>query len=206
MLDLSCIQPAIRNVSSFQHYFYLLFDIFGIIFHDFVEESLTVSLKIGKIILIAVGRKFDYMLITKETDYALRILRALFSGTKMPVAKIAEQESIPSQFAYKILKKLSRAGYVEILRGASGGYQINESAAQSTLLDVICVVDGDPLLIDCLEEDASCPACRRPNDCRLYREFSRIQQVLLRELAAKPLRELIGPSLGRDSFFSSIFD
>ena len=146
------------------------------------------------------------MLITKETDYALRILRVLFGGEKMPVGQIAEEESIPSQFAYKILKKLSRAGLVEILRGVNGGYKVAPNAEQSTLLDIIRIVAGEPLLLDCLEPQAGCPACRRVTDCRLQREFSRIQQVLLKELSAKPLRELIGPAARRDSFFSSIFD
>ena len=146
------------------------------------------------------------MLITRETDYALRILRALFDGEKMSVAQISEQESIPSQFAYKILKKLSRAGMVEILRGVNGGYRMSPESDQSTILDVIRVVEGEPLLLDCLEPDAQFAACRRVTDCRLQREFSRVQQILLKELAAKPLRELIGPSSRRDSFFSSIFD
>lgn len=152
------------------------------------------------------GKGRFQMLITKETDYALRILRALFQGEKMPVGKIAEEESIPSQFAYKILKKLSRAGLVEILRGVNGGYKISSSAEQANLLDIIRIVEGEPLLLDCLEPQAQCPACRRVTDCRLQREFSRIHGILLKELSAKPLRDLIGPSSRRDSFFSSIFD
>ncbi|MCI8496811.1 MAG: Rrf2 family transcriptional regulator [Clostridiales bacterium] len=146
------------------------------------------------------------MLITKETDYALRILRALFDGQKLSVAQISEKESIPSQFAYKILKKLSRAELVEIFRGVGGGYRISPDAAQATLLDIIRIIEGEPLLLDCLEPQAECSACRRVSDCRLQREFARVQQILVRELSAKPLRELIGPSSRRDSFFSSIFD
>ena len=61
------------------------------------------------------------MLITRETDYALRILQSLLNGEKKSVGEISEQELIPQQFAYKIIKKLSQAGFVQILRGADGG-------------------------------------------------------------------------------------
>ena len=39
------------------------------------------------------------MIITKETDYALRILRVLLDGEKHSVAEMSETELIPTQFA-----------------------------------------------------------------------------------------------------------
>ena len=38
------------------------------------------------------------MIITKETDYALRILRVLLDGEKHSVAEMSETELIPTQF------------------------------------------------------------------------------------------------------------
>ena len=46
------------------------------------------------------------MLITRETDYALRILRTLSDGKSYTAGELAERESLPQKFAYKILKKL----------------------------------------------------------------------------------------------------
>ena len=57
------------------------------------------------------------MIITKETDYALRILRVLMDGEKHSVAEMSETELIPNQFAYQILRKLS-AGNLGVSRGA----------------------------------------------------------------------------------------
>ena len=48
------------------------------------------------------------MIITKETDYALRILRVLLDGEKHSVAEMSETELIPNQFAYQILRKALR--------------------------------------------------------------------------------------------------
>ena len=52
------------------------------------------------------------MVITRETDYALRILRALLDGKLHTAGQIAQDELLPQAFAYKILKKLEKAGLV----------------------------------------------------------------------------------------------
>ena len=56
------------------------------------------------------------LLITRETDYALRILRALSQGVCLTVGEIAEKESLPHKFTYKIMKKLEKAGIIRIIR------------------------------------------------------------------------------------------
>ena len=56
------------------------------------------------------------MIITKETDYALRILRVLLDGEKHSVAEMSETELIPNQFAYQILRKLSAGNLVRVSR------------------------------------------------------------------------------------------
>lgn len=57
------------------------------------------------------------MLITRETDYALRILSILALGQQFTAGELCEQELVPRQFGYKILKKLDRGGLIEITRG-----------------------------------------------------------------------------------------
>ena len=64
------------------------------------------------------------MLLSRETDYALRILQSLLGGERKSVGEISREELIPQQFAYKIMKKLSNAGLVDITRGADGGCRL----------------------------------------------------------------------------------
>ena len=52
------------------------------------------------------------LLITREADYALRIMRALAGGEQRTAADICQQEQIPDQFVYKIAKKLEKAGFL----------------------------------------------------------------------------------------------
>ena len=47
------------------------------------------------------------MLITRECDYAVRVLRAMAEEKRVSVNEICEKELITAPFAYKILKKLT---------------------------------------------------------------------------------------------------
>ena len=82
------------------------------------------------------------MIITKETDYALRILRVLLDGEKHSVAEMSETELIPNQFAYQILRKLSAGNLVQVSRGALGGCELSCDLDATSLYDGRCDPDG----------------------------------------------------------------
>ena len=58
------------------------------------------------------------MLFTKESDYAIRVIRALQDGGKKTIKELCELEQIPSAFGYKILQKMNKSGskYAEAQR------------------------------------------------------------------------------------------
>ena len=90
------------------------------------------------------------MFITRECDYAARVLRALSGETRLSVNEICEKESITAPFAYKILKKLQKAGIVKGYRGVHGGYAMNKSLGELTLFDVYKAIDPDLFIIECM--------------------------------------------------------
>ena len=55
------------------------------------------------------------MLFTRESDYAIRVVRALKDGEKKSIRQICAVEEIPEAFCYKIVKKLEHAGVVAIV-------------------------------------------------------------------------------------------
>mgnify|MGYP002796353524 CR=1 FL=1 len=77
------------------------------------------------------------MVITRETDYALRILRALLGGDLRTVGQIAQDELLPQAFAYKILKKLERAGLIEVTRGTTGGCRLVADLSRISLKEIL---------------------------------------------------------------------
>ena len=67
------------------------------------------------------------MIITKKSDYAIRICRALEDGEIHNVTEICEKENVPRAFAYKILRELEMNDMVKSERGNKGGYYLNIS-------------------------------------------------------------------------------
>ena len=60
------------------------------------------------------------MLITRRSDYAMRIFRALQDGKVHNVREICTKEDIPKAFAYKIFAGAGTGGFREIGTRQSG--------------------------------------------------------------------------------------
>jgi Rrf2 family protein len=132
------------------------------------------------------------LLITRETDYALRILRVLSDGQRATTGDICQKELLPQQFTYKILKKLERAGLIQISRGADGGCQLVADLNKVSLYDLTQIMEGDHLISTCTKPGHQC-AWRQQYDCTcsVNKHLLQIQHVLDSELRARSLRQIL---------------
>lgn len=132
------------------------------------------------------------MIITRETDYALRILRALKDGNRYSISEITEKEMIPKQFAYKILQKLTKAELIEATRGAKGGCRLKADLKGLTLYDLIGVIDNrTKTLIQCMEPGFKCPIQEGSDGCNVHRKLGVIELGIEKELKAHTLQDLL---------------
>ena len=132
------------------------------------------------------------MLITRECDYAVRVLRAMAGKKRVSVNEICEKELITAPFAYKILKKLQRSGLVRGYRGVHGGYSLNCDLDRITLYDVYTTIDPEMFIIDCLEPGYDCVRNGADGqECSVHCELCEIQEELTRMLKRKSLEKLI---------------
>lgn len=132
------------------------------------------------------------MLITRECDYAVRVIRALSDEERLSVNDICEREEITAPFAYKILKKLQKAKIVRGYRGVHGGYSLKKSISELTLLDVYLAIDSGMYIIECMNPKKKC--CRDEKlegGCEVHQELSRIQNNLQQMLSEKTLQEIL---------------
>jgi Rrf2 family protein len=130
------------------------------------------------------------MFITRESDYAVRIIRELADGGKKTVQEISAGEQVPVPFAYKILKKLEKGGLVQGFRGAGGGYRLMKKISVITLFDVMTAVDGRLLLSECMDHDYRCPLREGGRQCKVHAEFARIQGLILAGLKERSLAQI----------------
>ncbi len=131
------------------------------------------------------------MLITRECDYAIRIIRALSSGDIMNVPTICVKESLTSAITYKMARKLEKAGLIKSYRGSAGGYALNCDLERTTLYDILTVIDSKMLLIECMQSGYDCSVNQPKHPCLAHREFLRIQMNLNKELKECSLAKLL---------------
>ena len=96
--------------------------------------------------------------ITRRSDYACRILRALCTheGEFRSVAEIAKEEDIPYSFARSIQHDLVKAGLLRTERGARGGVTMAVKCADVTLYDVMLTVQDKFGISPCSQDPKYC--------------------------------------------------
>lgn len=131
------------------------------------------------------------MLLSRETDYALRILQSLLGGERKSVGEISNAELIPQQFAYKIIKKLSKAGLVDITRGVEGGCKLIVDLEQVSLYDLMSATDGICEVNNCTAPGYQCPRRDKKGGCSTHVKLISIQRKLDNELRSYTLKSLL---------------
>jgi len=131
------------------------------------------------------------MLLSRETDYALRILQSLLGGERKSVGEISREELIPQQFAYKIMKKLSNAGLVDITRGVDGGCQLIADLEKVSLYDLMAATDGICEVNNCMDPAFQCPRREKKGGCATQKSLISIQRKLDNELRSYSLKSLL---------------
>lgn len=129
------------------------------------------------------------MLFTKESDYAIRIVRALKSGEKIRAKDICAREEIPEAFAYKILKKLEKAQIVHVIRGTHGGCMLVKKPEELYLYDIILAIEPDFAITHCMRR--SCSRNLPDQPCLVHKELIRVQKLLQDELRSKSLAQIL---------------
>ena len=108
------------------------------------------------------------MRMTKRGEYAMRTLIRLgvaqrMGGGLVSVSRLAETERIPAKFLENILADLKGAGYVEGVRGKSGGARITCDPEKVKMGELIRFMDGKLAPIGCASETAYEP-CTCPDE------------------------------------------
>jgi len=118
------------------------------------------------------------MRLTRAGEYGIRCvlhLARLGKGTLVSRKEIALRTDVPPDFLAKIAQQLARAGIIEILQGANGGYRLLADPAKITLLAVIEAIIGTISLNDCVGRPES---CQNSALCTVHRVWNKANQQL----------------------------
>jgi Rrf2 family nitric oxide-sensitive transcriptional repressor len=129
------------------------------------------------------------MKLQKATQFALLAVLELARDpdTQHSVAEIAERYGISANHLAKVLRDLGRAGLVEAVRGAGGGYRFCGNAKRTSLYDVI------HLFGDTMEGEADIPAPAGATDigAALGRVLAEVDEIAVATLKSISLTTLI---------------
>ncbi|MBY0010509.1 Rrf2 family transcriptional regulator [Paenibacillus typhae] len=97
---------------------------------------------------------------SKATNYALHTMLFLVAASPdkpVGVQQLAERQHVSPTYLSKILTKLVKAGLIQSVSGANGGYQLKRKKDDISFLDVIHAIEGTASLFDCtLNHSSEC--------------------------------------------------
>ena len=133
------------------------------------------------------------MRLDKQTDFALRVLMFLAAnpGRLVTIAEIATRFRISEAHLMKVVHQLGRAGFIETVRGRSGGMRMADDVRVG---DVVRRMERDLGAVECLR--ASGGDCLITPCCRLRGMLSKATAAFLAVLDDCTVADLVRDNEG----------
>jgi Rrf2 family protein len=100
------------------------------------------------------------MKISTKGRYGLRAMidLAAYGSENQPVflSEIAKRQGISDKYLEHIFSALQKAGLVRAVRGKKGGYLLSRSANEITLNEILQVLEGPCVLVNCVSDSSLC--------------------------------------------------
>ena len=136
------------------------------------------------------------MRVTTWTEYSLIITIHLARRRESdagPIAarELAEQEKLPADYVEQILLRLRRAGLVESVRGAKGGYFLGRSPDEITVRDVMTASEHQTFEMNCDHHPVNAERCAPGAACSIRPVWFALQQRIDDLLGGITLADLL---------------
>jgi Rrf2 family nitric oxide-sensitive transcriptional repressor len=133
------------------------------------------------------------MQLTAFTDYTLRTLMGLgaVAPDKLTMGQLSDAYGISVHHLLKVVNELAALGYVETIRGKTGGARLAKDPSEIRIGTVVRQVESELGVVPCLR-GGEAPCVIAPA-CRLKRLFSSATERFLGELDQHTLADLLEP-------------
>ena len=114
-------------------------------------------------------------------------------GGEGPVAarELAEHERLPHDYVEQILLRLRRAGLVDSVRGAKGGYHLARPAHAITVKDVMDASEHVTFEVNCDLHPVDAQRCSRDTSCSIRPVWRMLEQRINELLSGISLADLM---------------
>ena len=122
------------------------------------------------------------------------ILALDFRAGPMPLREIAEREGISYQFLEQIFLPLRRAGLIDSVRGAKGGYVLAKAPAEIKIGDILRALEGPIAPVECMGK-GNADACGRSAGCLTRGIWERLRDSMSEVLDDITLADVVNLSV-----------
>src|SRR5438552_16832356 len=119
------------------------------------------------------------MRVTTWAEYGLIVsIHLARRAGKGPVAarELSEQERLPHDYVEQILLRLRRAGLVESVRGARGGYYLAREPQRITVRDVMAASEHQTFEMNCVSHPVDAERCDPSSPCSIRPVWHALQR------------------------------
>jgi FeS assembly SUF system regulator len=129
--------------------------------------------------------------LSRLTDYAVVVLAALEQSRPdhVAVGGLAVATNLPEPTISKVLKLLNKAGIVQSVRGASGGYALKLKTGDISVLDIVCAIEGPFSVVACVEDSQD--SCALQGACLMYGRWGLVNGALKDALGSVTLADML---------------
>jgi Rrf2 family protein len=146
------------------------------------------------------------MRVSKEADYALRVLFTLvehFGGAPIPIRELARRNDVPKRFLEQIMLKLKAQGWVDSVAGVRGGYVLAHVPSEISMGEVVRLFNGILAPIDCVSVTGY-KRCSQEPVCRFRRVFLDVRNYVADLMERATLAEVAkGAPVSKQEVFHS---
>jgi Rrf2 family protein len=121
------------------------------------------------------------MRVTTWTEYSLIISlhlarRAGIGSGPVAARELADAERLPADYVEQILLRLRRAGLVESVRGAKGGYYLARDPSTISVRDVMTASEHQTFEVNCASHPVDADRCSPGAQCSIRPVWVALQQ------------------------------
>lgn len=137
------------------------------------------------------------MKLSTKGRYGLRALvdLAVYSEERpVSISEIAKRQDISIRYLEQLLAKLKKAGIVKSIRGAQGGYLMAKSIEEVSVGDVLRILEGDLVLVECTELTGASKSCIGSRYCVTKSVWKKINDSIEQAVDSILLKDLVDES------------
>ncbi|HZW99875.1 MAG TPA: RrF2 family transcriptional regulator [Trueperaceae bacterium] len=141
------------------------------------------------------------MWVSTKAQYGMRALVEVALSGREPISlkTVAERQLLSQQYLEQIFASLRRAGIVESVRGARGGYRLARPEDQIDTLEVVELLEGSVAPVACLDDNDSCV---RVGNCSTESLWRQVDHAVRQVLGSTTLADLVAERNARGSYIA----